>query len=78
MACLAPTSEPRLTRLALPRLLPVVDCITYATFAQAVTSPAEALELLVILGSSVMTTRTQGLLLPRKGREDEDHRARHR
>ena len=78
MARLAPTSEPRLTRFALPRLLPVVNCLTYATFAQAVAGLAEALELLVTPGSSVMTTRTQGLLLPRKGREDEDHRARHR
>ena len=57
MACLAPTSEPRLTRLALPRLLPVVDCITCATFAHAVAGPAEALELFVTPGS-FMSTRT--------------------
>ena len=78
MACLAPSSEAIFTRLALPRMLPVVNCLTYAAFAQAVAGLAEALELLVSLGRSYMTTRTEGLLLARKGREDDDHRARHR
>ena len=78
MACLAPASEAILTRLALPRLLPVVDCLTYATCAQAIAGLAEALELLDVPSSKGMIARTQDLLLPRKGREDEDQRARHR
>ena len=77
MACLAPASEAN-TRPTPPRLLPVIDCLAYVTLAQTVSGLAEAFELLVILGSSGMTTRTKGLLLPRKGREDEDNRARHR
>ena len=78
MACLAPASEAIFTRRALPRLLSVVNCLTYATFAQAVAGLAETLELLAVPGSSGMTTRTYGFLPTRKGREGEDHRARHR
>ncbi len=55
---LSPASEPIWTRLALPRFLPAVDCVTRVTFAQTVAGPAEALERFVRPGSSVMTTRT--------------------
>ncbi len=57
ITCLAPASDPRCTRLALPRLLPVVDCITSAAITQAVAGSAEALELFVIPARSFVTTR---------------------